>query len=201
MNNMDYEKTLIFGGAFNPPTIAHQEIVRFCRDEYPDQELWLMPSGDRRDKSIGDPGKFRLEMLGILKKEIFEDDEKVVVSDFELNLPLPNQTIDTARALRSIYPIRNFRWIFGSDSYNSMPRWNQGEWLQKNLEMLVIKRGNIELDAMPRDNAKVLAMNVCLSLSSSLVRRRVKAGKSIKSLVSPQIADYIRENRLYINKI
>lgn len=68
MEKAEYTKnTIIYGGAFNPPTRAHQAILQACID-YAEQlsvdaEVWLMPSGDRVDKKIEASYADRLELL------------------------------------------------------------------------------------------------------------------------------------------
>ena len=53
---MDHEprQTILYGGAFNPPTVAHATIVKGLAEiaRHQDADLWLMPSGERHDKMI-----------------------------------------------------------------------------------------------------------------------------------------------------
>jgi len=46
------KKVLLFPGAFNPPHYGHSEIVELALQKNVFDELWIMPSGKRKDKTI-----------------------------------------------------------------------------------------------------------------------------------------------------
>ena len=85
---------LIFGGGFNPPTPAHEAIIGACLEMPQFDEIWLMPSGDRLDKSIDSEDRDRLQMLEIVKSERFGDNPRLHVSDFDRGNGIPK--VDTS---------------------------------------------------------------------------------------------------------
>lgn len=188
-------ETIIYGGSFNPPTIAHQTIMERClmRDDV--DEVWVMPSGVREDKQNQLSDELRLYMLELVKHDAFNDDPRLVISDFELDLPRPTMTHQTVQALEQAYPDRQFRYIFGADSLATMETWEHGERLRHQLGMLIVPRSGIEIVKTP--NIEVVAGLAELEMSSSEVRARVAYDVSIEDMVCPAVQAYIDECRLY----
>jgi len=98
----------VFGGTFDPPTRAHEAIIESCLQRQDIDEVWLLPSGQRTDKNGMTSDDVRLAMLQHLQERVFLNDQRVVVSDFELQLPRPTQTWITAQALSDAYPSLHF---------------------------------------------------------------------------------------------
>jgi len=182
---------LIFGGSFSPPTLAHEAIARACLALPGFDEVWLLPSGGRADKTISFDDNDRLAMLRLVRVERFAGDSRLVISDFELQLPRPTQTYKTVEALAAAFPDCEFRFVYGADSYAGMPHWPHGRELQKTLPMLVFERGGMSLataanvlcQPMPTDFA---------SVSSTQVRHVLECGGDLSGLVSPPIARYVQ---------
>jgi nicotinate-nucleotide adenylyltransferase len=196
----EQKEVIILGGTFNPPTVAHQEIARGCLNETGFDEVWMMPTGQRRDKDIDTDHDVRLAMLGHMKQEVFADTDRLVVSDFELNLPIPTETSRTVGALAIAYPNKRFWFVYGADSYHNMPTWKDGEELQRTLPMLLIGRPGYMLPP-ESDRVKHLALSLdeaIASVSSTEVRNRAHARKPIGTLVCSSVHDYIMTNGLYL---
>ena len=189
------KEVTIFGGSFNPPTRAHEAIARACLNVGEIDEVWLMPSGDRRDKRHGLSDTDRLWMLDLMHEEVFDADERLKISRFELDyLPRPTQTYQTVEMLTEHYPDHNFKFVFGADSYESMPGWTKGQELQRSLGMLIVPRSGVEIP--PAANLAVLDIKAC-DLSSTVVRQAVSKELPIGQMVCDSVADYIAECGLY----
>ena len=151
---------------------------------------WVMPSGDRLDKTIAQDDEDRMRMLEIIKTERFADSPRLQISDFELKLPRPTKTSSTVPALAKRFPNADFWFALGRDSYLSMPDWPDGHELQKNLRMVIFYSGL---------GAIITAGNVTTAdlgteysdISSTKVRQALAAGQSLEDLVSEPIANYL----------
>lgn len=182
-------QTVIYGGAFNPPTLAHVAILRACF-EYADAhgaEVWIMPSGNRRDKVIPVSRERRLEYIDALIRDATrnEDDKaRVVVS--ELDRAVSVETVDTVRELEALHPDRTFTFVFGADSTETMSEWRDGDVLLETLSMLVIERDGSQINPKAR-HAKPLKVTTP-DVSSTQVRALLEQGAAIDSLVSPSVA-------------
>lgn len=189
-------ETAIYGGAFNPPTRAHEAITRACLELEGIDEVWLMPSGDRMDKQFGLRDTDRRWMLEYMVQEVFDHDSRLKVSRFELDyMTRPTQTFKTVDALAQCYPDHHFKFVFGADSYRAMPNWENGELLQLRLGMLIVPRWDIAVQDAP--NVTILDVITCDAMSSTEVRERVAEGKSIDHMVCKGVANYIKDCGLY----
>ncbi len=190
MNSLSQPETLIYGGSFNPPTLAHKAIVEECLSRFPGSKVWLMPSGPRWDKGHEVESEHRLNMTQLMLDSINSD--RVSISTLELSDRELTQTYKTVGKLAMLYPNKQFRYVFGADCYQSMPIWQEGERLQRELPMLIAERDGIEV--RPADNIEVIQGH---PYSSTDVREAVAKGDPVDDMVCPAVAKYIREHRLY----
>lgn len=165
---------LVFGGSFNPPTVAHQALIAACLAKQGFDQVWLMPSGERLDKQPEATDAQRLDMLRIIKTSAFDNDHRLVVSDFELRLPRPSQTSKTVSALQRAYPHTDFWFAFGEDAYRDIPNWPGGAEL-KNLKTIIFPR--------------------TADVSSTAARTSIAAGQN--KFVTQPVLDYILQHQLY----
>lgn len=182
------KEAIIYGGAFNPPTNAHKAILRACvvEAEKNEAEVWVLPSGNRADKTINNSVQKRVELVNALIKSIGSFATTVNVELSELLADTPTQTYQTHAALTRQYPEHDQTWVFGADSIATMPSWEQGRVLWQNLSMLVVPRPGIELAEIP-PNARELKV-ATIDVSSTLVRELLVRGDAVDALVPPEVA-------------
>lgn len=192
------QEVIVFGGSFNPPTRAHESIIRTCMQQPGFDEVWVMPSGDRDDKHMASSDADRLAMLEALKQDDFGNDPRLQISDFELRLPQPTQTIRTVGALALAYPRTNFWFVYGADSYASMPEWENGQELQQNLSVLLLPREGTPLPS-PSPNIRYLIGDLedAAAISSTKVREAVGQRQDFAPFVSNAVRKYIQARKLY----
>lgn len=131
-------------------------------------------------------------MIETLKKP-----NKVSICDLEIEDETLTQTYRSVDRLAAMYPDRQFRFVFGADSYRSMTLWSLGDKLWAELQMLVVPRMGIEFEARP--NIQILdAVEPHTSTEvRSLVCQELPAGH----LVCSGVETYIAENKLYQDPI
>jgi nicotinate-nucleotide adenylyltransferase len=189
----------VFGGTFDPPTKAHEGIITACLEQPAIDEVWVMPSGQRPDKPHMSDNAARLAMLELVKADTFHDDSRLVVSDFEQQLPQPTETRWTVRALRQAYPGYRFWHVCGADVYHRMPTWEGGEELRRNLGMLVVERDGYELPAETLQIKQLQAPQVDAAASSTRLREVCQNGGSLEAMTSKAVMRYIATHALYRN--
>ena len=189
-------RKIIFGGSFSPPTLAHEAIIRMCLAMPGFAEVWVMPSGDRRDKTMSAGDADRLAMLAIVKHASFHDDPRFIITEFELRLPRPTATYQTAAALNRAYPNTEFWFVLGTDSYDSMvtDAWEHGAALRSTLHMIIVGRDDSVADT---GRLRHLPLHIPAGISSTAVRVKARAGEPLDGMVSPPVATYISGHRLY----
>jgi nicotinate-nucleotide adenylyltransferase len=150
----------------------------------------------------GDPGPpARLELCRLAA----DGDDRLAVSDLEVRRGGASYTADTLRALHATFPGADLTFIVGGDMASSLPTWREpGEVVA--LARLAIaeregaRRADIleRLATIPGAVERVVFFDLPrMDISSSLVRRRVAAGRPIRYLVPDRVAEYIAQHGLY----
>ena len=113
-------KTVVYGGAFTPPTIGHHQIVRALLDHLDIDHLLIVPSGPRNDKAYALEKETRRQIIQIFADE-FGDNR--VHADFTfLDGESDTTTLGMDRHYRDRFgesPIQ----VFGADVLTSMEKW------------------------------------------------------------------------------
>lgn len=181
-------ETIIYGGAFNPPTLAHQAILQACVDYAAcvDADVWLLPSGSRTDKSIEVSHARRIALCEALARDVARNNVTLRVDTTELSRSVPTETYDTVTGFAAAYPDRSFTWVFGSDSADTMHSWSGGLDMLKKLPMLIVERPGSPVATLPL-LAKRLAVETT-DISSTQLRERISRGDAYDDLVGPEVA-------------
>lgn len=190
----------IFGGAFNPPHIAHSIIARDIKEQFNLDKVIFIPSGVPPLKS-NDELSSSLHRLN-MAKIAFENDELFKVSEIEMqNVSNKSYTVDTLTKLKEINDGVKFYLIIGIDNLIDFPRWKNPEKLFSLAEILVVNRPYFSKDDVSSEySEKVIFAEIpMLEISSTMLREYIKKGKSIKYLVNPDVEKYIQENKLYLS--
>lgn len=187
MREFEQRETVIYGGAFNPPTRAHQAIVQACVEyaEPKNADVWLLPSASRTDKQIEVAFERRIELCEALLADVMTRTVEVHVEPMELNRGVQTETYDTVRELEQLYPDRHFTWVFGADSVATMHTWDHGKWLQEELSMLVINRPGVVMQQLG-NHATHLAVDAG-PFSSTALRQRIHDGDPFDDLVGESV--------------
>jgi nicotinate-nucleotide adenylyltransferase len=181
------KNTIIYGGAFNPPTVAHQAILQACINhaETISADVWIMPSGNRSDKMIEVSRAKRLQMIQALAQDVVAGSVEIKIETSELDRIEQTETFDTVMDMNDTYPDRHFTWVFGSDSVATMQDWQNGQWMFDNLSMLVIERPGTPIQKLGRYASQLFVD--AMEVSSTEVRTRMAADEKIDDLVSPSV--------------
>ncbi len=122
----------------------------------------------------------------------------------DLNAPGSyTMTIDTINHLyerEKLDSNNNELWmILGSDSWFSLPTWEEPETIRKLVKIAIIPRHR-DLESWTTslgDPDFILNMPVMDGISSTKIREMIRAGLDISYLVSPDVQEYIKVRKLY----
>lgn len=188
----------IMGGTFDPIHVGHLLAAEAARDAHTLDEVWFMPSHIPPHKEdAGVTGSVRLEMTA----EAIAGHPSFRLLDWEVKRGGISYTVDTVKELRDVYPHYSFSFIIGADMVNYLPKWNRIEELVGMLTFIGVNRPGSELalDTLPAflQEAVVTADMPLVDISSTTIRERAAAGKSIRYMVPERVYDYIVRSGIY----
>jgi nicotinate-nucleotide adenylyltransferase len=195
-------RTGILGGTFNPPHLGHLVAAQEAYRELDLDQVMLIPAGIPPHKPVDDePGpQHRLELCRLA----VGDDERFTVSDLELRRDGPSFTVDTLDILRSQSPADDLFLILGADIAAGLPKWHEPERVLELATVAIAKRRGTAKAAVEDALAQVTGGERArffqmprIGISSTMVRRRVRAGQPIRYFVPDGVMHYIETHGLY----
>ena len=195
----------ILGGTFNPVHRKHIELAEAACSQLCLSKVLIIPSGISyfKDGTGVLPGEVRYEMC----KLAFGDDPRFVVSDMEIKRPGNSYTCDTLRELISSAPGNTYYYIVGEDTFFSLETWKSPEIIFKSCVIVVADRDRADRERITRQiriyegryNAAVRTLDIVPdTTSSSEIREMIRRGEDTGDYLPPQVAEYIRKNKLYL---
>ena len=192
----------ILGGTFSPPHVGHLACAEAALSQLGLDRLLLMPVALPPHKDAGeDPGpEHRLAMCRLAAA----GDERIEVSELEVDRGGPSYTVDTLRALHEASPQDELTFVAGGDMAASLPGWRQPEEVLRLARFAVAERegaGRAEVERAlagldGRDRVVFFDMPR-IDVSSSAIREGIAAGRPVRDLVPDAVARYIEQHGLY----
>jgi nicotinate-nucleotide adenylyltransferase len=190
----------MFGGAFDPPHIAHVALAQAAVEQLQLDELRVFPTGNAWHKAnAASAAEHRLAMARIA----FAATPRAVVDPREIQRAGPTYTIDTLRELRNEHPAAQLFLVMGEDQAVSLTRWREWRAVLQLATLCVAARPDAKAHAdqlpegMPAEaQCRVLHLPQ-MPESATEVRARVAGRQAIGHLVPPGIASYIDSHHLY----
>ena len=187
----------ICGGTFDPfhrghlgPVLAVREAMQWSDVVY--VPAWKQPFKTDRSAASG-YHRFAMAVLAT------EDRERVHVSPRELERGATSYTVDTLEELHKDFPGASFDWIIGDDNLDRLSEWKDVDRILALARFVVLTRSS-EAPPVPAPKFRdrmVFAKNATVPVSSTDIRRRIREGKDISTLVDPRVSRYIQHNQLY----
>lgn len=198
----------LFGGTFNPIHIGHLEIASKVLEIFNLKKVIFILSGNPPHKNRGKivDASHRLKMI----KLAIGNYKRFEVSDIEIKRKGKSYTLDTIKQIREIHSIsaRNRKtggdadiyFIAGADSALDLPSWKDPLKVLSLSHFVAVERPHFSLKGLDEKYRKriITVEGIFVDISSSDVRKRIREGKPIKSLVPKDVEKYIRKNKLYI---
>ncbi len=196
------EKTVIFGGTFNPPHIGHLQMVKAVAEMEDVKELLLVPTKQPVHK-VGvalASTEQRLRMCKLLA----ELHPKVKVWDTELKREGKSYTYLTLLEYKKSHNDKPW-FLCGADMLVTLKSWYKYEEIIKLCNILAVFRAGENLaeflkavDSVSSDGAtiQVIELNVA-NISSTDLRRAIQQGKKIDGMAPDSIVQYINRENLY----
>ncbi|MBI4354597.1 MAG: nicotinate (nicotinamide) nucleotide adenylyltransferase [Candidatus Omnitrophica bacterium] len=190
----------ILGGTFNPIHIGHLILAECAREQARLDQVWFIPTAVPPHKPSRDMAKAsdRLTMARLAT----QGHPAFRVETMELRRGGVSYTLETIQAIRKRYPRAVLHLIIGSEMLH-VP-WYGWTRIIRECRVLIAPR-----EKGDTNKCHVLRRFVCVpdfsttlemphvDISSSMIRQRVRQGRSIRFLVPDAVARYIEQHRLY----
>jgi len=189
----------IMGGTFNPIHNAHLLIGSLAREQFRLDKVIYMTGGNTPHKDTdGADAMQRFEMVKMAVESnpyFYADDYEVTKSGYSY----------TVRTLEHFWKKGDeLYFILGSDSLDYIDKWYEAEKIFKMCVILVFERKDYH--NISDKTAELKGLYGCdirridapiVEISSSMIRERIKAGKTVRYMLPDNVIGYIKENRLY----
>ena len=191
-------KKCMFGGAFNPPTKTHIQIIEMLSNLF--SEVYVVPNDLKHYKQDAVKFKYRYKMLQMCIDKL-DHNENIIISDIE-HTGNYYGSYDTLRALD--HPV----FVCGDDFFENVVSWHNPEILLEENEFLVLTRNktireckiiinNDPMFSKYKNHFNFIQLNFGRDVSSSKYRETHD-----KTLLPANcgIENYIKRRKLYEEK-
>ncbi|HOM02953.1 MAG TPA: nicotinate-nucleotide adenylyltransferase [Acetivibrio sp.] len=200
------KKIGILGGTFDPIHNGHLIMAEIIRGAFELDKVLFIPSGNpphKKEQTVTD-AYHRYNMVC----EALKGNSHFEVSRIEVDREGYTYTIDTLGVLNEQYKgIATLYYIIGADVLYDLLTWKDYEKVFKICRFIAALRPGSDIEGFndrikyleDTFSASILAAQIPLiEISSTMIRNRVKEGKSIKYLVPDAVENYIKREGLYL---
>ncbi len=202
--NTSQNNVAIYWGTFNPPTLAHMQVVTEVLKTTEISKIIISPSGVRQDKNF-----WVLENQRRLLIERYIE----VLKNAWLNIGFDTHFLEgkngwfTTTAQEEEYfrkKLGESPWfIFGNDIAKDMPdwSWNIDKFIEHKLQKIFIPRPGYTFDFKKNDFKNYMLLDIpnMLDMSSSIARAMIAGKQSVDGILHPEIAEAIEQNNITYN--
>ena len=183
----------VFGSLCNPPHIGHLILCGEAADQCGLDRVVLVPTGTPPHRPAPpEPTALRLRMA----QAAAATDPRFTTSSLEVQREGPSYMVDTLRELTLRYPGEELVLLLGADQLVALGRWHQAEQIPRLARIAVAPRSGVAVQGLER--AAVLRIEMpMIEISSSAIRARVAAGRTIRHLVPETVRRLIEAEGLY----
>jgi nicotinate-nucleotide adenylyltransferase len=185
------------GGSFDPVHFGHLIAAQDVLEQFKLDRLFLVPAAQAplKPNDVQSTATDRLAML----KSATEWDQRLEISDYELNKGGVSYTIDSVRHFRAVFPQDRLFWIIGGDQLPQLHKWKDIRELANLIEFIFLERPKHPTKA--HADIPGLVLHRCdghlIEISSSELRGRVKNRLSLHYFCPQKVIAYIEGKKLY----
>ena len=189
---------LLYFGSFNPIHKGHIALAEWVVEQGLCDELIFIVSPQNPLKSSTElaPEFSRYEMCEMACSASRYPD-RIKVSAVEFVLEKPSYTINTLRYLRENFGSdMEFSLLLGADNIECFDKWRNYEEIVSDYRLLVYPREGYSVEKFA-DKITFLADAPLFDYAATDIRKEITEGKNFTDKVSPAVAKYIIQNKLY----
>lgn len=198
----------VFGGAFDPPHLAHVALVEAAVAQLQLDHVHVLPTGQawHKPRHLSDAAH-RLAMTRLA----FAHAPQVLVDEREILRTGPSYTVDTLHELQAEYPQAQLYLLLGDDQRRALSSWHQIGEIERIVIIcaagrnVAVRAWNEESGAAPTNphlsdtlQARIRTLDMPLMPHSATdIRVLAATEQALTGLVSPAVERYIHEHHLY----
>lgn len=186
----------VFGGTFDPPHVGHLLLAADACDALGLDRLIFIPARAQPFKVDIPPAASpndRLEMVRIA----VADDAHYAVDDAEIIRKGLSYTVDTLEHLAGRHGGAELFLLMGEDALAGFPKWRSPERIRELATIAVMTRSDRDPSAPTGVQGFVSVSTRRVDVSSTEIRERLRAGKTIKGFVPEGVERFIEARGLY----
>lgn len=179
----------LFFGSFNPLHNGHFKIAEYLLAAGYCTEVWFVVSPQnpwKVDSSLLEEKK-RLELV----VAAIGNDRRMKAVDVEFSMPRPSYTYQTLKVLQERHPDTDFALVIGGDNLLRFHEWRNAAEILAQFPILVYPRPGVTLAECPAGNVTLVDAPLA-DISSTEIRRKVKAGEDISGDVPAGIVSLVK---------
>lgn len=143
---------IVFGGAFNPPTIAHKEIYHLINKQLDVTKFIFLPVSKKYSKAHLIEDKHRIAMLEIICKNL----KNAIVSVMETEDETFLGTYQSLQRIKGFFPKQTIAFVLGADNLEHLDHWKHAQELLSDYLFIVIKRNQKDLQSIINNHPLLL---------------------------------------------
>ncbi len=196
----------IGGSAANPPHLGHRTLIEgLLKSGSFDQVVWI-PSGDRADKAyqVSPDDRVIMTLLTFpVGWYLGKPDFRIRFTDvYHSNTP----TIEVIEEFERLFPEDQIIWFTGADSVVPLEKlggkcdletWDRGADLMRKRFCILPRPGYQDPRFLSLPEQFEVLDVAQRGIDSSQVRELVRQGLGFENLVTHEVAQYIKQNKLY----
>ena len=197
------ERIVVMGGSFNPPTIAHQELMKDAMKAVDAELGFFVPVSDaylkrkmRYNKSaMVLPPQLRIDMVKCMCA-----DGSMQVCDLEMGT-VKARTLETLMAIQQEYPFAEIYFIMGDDKMNLLVHLYKKREFRDNFKVILYSRNGSSLtstlEGVRISKEFMNSIVMCpqpeglAGVSSSLIRERLINGESFDDMLPAGVGEML----------
>lgn len=192
----------VFGGAFDPPHLAHRALLEAALHELGLDALHVVPTGDawHKPRQLLEAAH-RLAMVQLA----FGDVPGICIDSREIARAGPSYTIDTLREMAAEWPGAELFLIMGADQAAALTSWHEWRAIVQLAIICVATRAYSSnttdlFEAEKLFPERFLHLGLpALHVSATQIRSNIANGQPVQTLVSEPVARYIADHHLYLS--
>lgn len=177
-------KALVFGGAFNPPTVAHIALADYARKKMEFDKVIFVPSKmtyiqNEQKKSFAIDDATRLQLLN----QIAAENPWMEVSDYEILSPVQPRTYQTLCYLRT--QGYQCKLLFGSDKLLELETgWIHIHEIALEFGIVCMKRSDDDCNSIISSNAYLRRLKPYITLIETPQDFQSVSSSTVRNLIS-----------------